>query len=331
MARSVSKWWTMDEFGIIARHFAPLATAPGAFGLRDDAAAIPARPGSDLIVTTDQIAEGTDFFKHDPPATIAKKALRVNLSDLAAKGASPEYYLLTIALPHATTEEWLADFVVGLKADQESYGISLLGGDTSATEGPLAIGVTAFGFVPQGRMVKRSGAQPGDAIYVTGSLGDSAGGLAIFRREKHALTQAQCDQLVARYRVPEPPVDLGRRLAEFATASVDISDGLIADIGHLASASGVAARIDAAAIPLSGVLRAFWGGGTDAIVRAATAGDDYQIAFSAPSARNADIRSAATQAGIDVARIGDITAGEGVSLRVNGEEVAVPQPGYRHF
>lgn len=321
----------MDEFGIIARHFAPLATAPGAFGLRDDAAAIPARPGFDLIVTTDQIAEGTDFFKHDPPATIAKKALRVNLSDLAAKGASSEYYLLSIALPHGMTDEWLADFAIGLNTDQESYGISLLGGDTSATEGPLAIGVTAFGFVPQGRMVKRSGAKPGDAIYVTGTIGDSAGGLAIFRREKHSLTEIQRDYLVGRYRIPEPPVGFGRRLADFATASVDISDGLVADIGHLAAASGVAARIDAAAIPLSGALRAFWGGGTDAVVRAATAGDDYQIAFAAPPARDADIRSAATQAGVDVARIGDVTAGEGISLRVNGKEVVVPQPGYRHF
>lgn len=321
----------MDEFGIIARHFAPLATASGAFGLRDDAAAIPARPGFDLIVTTDQIAEGMDFFKHDPPATIAKKALRVNLSDLAAKGASSEYYLLSIALPHGMTDEWLADFAIGLNTDQESYGISLLGGDTSATEGPLAIGVTAFGFVPQGRMVKRSGAKPGDAIYVTGTIGDSAGGLAIFRREKHSLTEIQRDYLVGRYRIPEPPVGFGRRLADFATASVDISDGLVADIGHLAAASGVAARIDAAAIPLSGALRAFWGGGTDAVVRAATAGDDYQIAFAAPPARDADIRSAATQAGVDVARIGDVTAGEGISLRVNGKEVVVPQPGYRHF
>ncbi len=215
----------MDEFGIIARHFAPLAIAPGAFGLKDDAATIAARPGFELIVTTDQIAEGTDFFKHDPPATIAKKALRVNLSDLAAKGAVPEYYLLTIALPHGMTDEWLADFANGLNADQESYGISLLGGDTSATQGPLAIGVTAFGFVPQGRMVKRSGAKPGDAIYVTGTIGDSAGGLAIFRHEKHALTETQRDHLVGRYRVPEPPVAFGRCLADFATASVDISDG----------------------------------------------------------------------------------------------------------
>lgn len=322
----------MDEFDIIARHFAPLATAAGAFGLKDDAAAIPARPGFDLIVTTDQIAEGTDFFKHDPPATIAKKALRVNLSDLAAKGASPEFYLLTIGLPQGMTEEWLADFAAGLKSDQEKYSISLLGGDTSATEGPLAIGVTAFGFVPQGRIVKRGGARPGDAVYVTGVIGDSAGGLAIFKREKHALTEAQRDQLVARYRVPEPPVDFGKHFLEgFATASVDVSDGLIADIGHVAAASNLGIEIDAAAIPRSDALRAFWGDGPDVIIRAAIAGDDYQIAFTADPVRDSDIRAAAAQADISVTRIGAARAGNGVVLQHLGRPLAVSKSGYRHF
>jgi thiamine-monophosphate kinase len=322
----------MDEFGIIARHFAPLATAAGAFGLKDDAAIISARPGFDLVVTTDQIAEGTDFFKHDPPATIAKKALRVNLSDLAAKGALPEYYLLTIALPQGMTEEWLADFAAGLNSDQESYGISLLGGDTSATEGPLTIGVTAFGFVPQGQMVKRSGARPGDVVYVTGTIGDSAGGLAIFKREKHALTEAQRDHLIGHYRVPEPPVDFGKFfLGNFATASVDISDGLIADIGHLAAASGIAIEIDASTIPRSDALRAFWGDDPDAIIRAATAGDDYQIAFAAEPAREDDIYASAAQAGITVTRIGTARAGIGFVLSHQGRLLDVPKPGYRHF
>lgn len=321
----------MDEFGIIARHFAPLATTPGAFGLKDDAAAIAARPGFDLIVTTDQIAEGTDFFKHDPPATIAKKALRVNLSDLAAKGAAPDCYLLAIALPPGMTEEWLADFAAGLAADQARYGISLLGGDTSATEGPLTITLTAFGFVPQGRMVTRGGARPGDAIYVTGGIGDSAGGLAIFNREKHALTEAQRDHLVARYRMPEPPIDFGKRLPGLATASVDVSDGLIADVGHLASASRVAVEIEAEAIPMSDALRAYWGAGPDAILRAATSGDDYQIAFSASPAREGDIRAAAMQTGVTVTRIGVVAAGEGVLLNYQCRPLPVPKPGYRHF
>ena len=174
-----------------------------------------------------------------------------------------------------------------------------MGGDTSATEGPLAIAVTAFGFVPQGAMVKRGGARPGDAVYVTGTIGDSAGGLALFKREKHALTEAQRDYLVARYRVPEPPVDFGVRfLRDFATASVDVSDGLIADLGHVSAASHVKIEIEAKAIPRSDALRAFWGDAPEAIVRAATAGDDYQIAFTADPAREAEIHAAAAKAHI---------------------------------
>lgn len=322
----------MDEFGIIARYFAPLATAPGSLALTDDAAVIPARPGCDLVVTMDQIAEETDFFKHDPPDAVARKALRVNLSDLAAKGAKPEYYLLALSLPQGMTEDWLASFASGLRADQEAFGISLLGGDTSATEGPLAIAVTAFGFVPKGRMVKRKGARPGDAVFVTGTIGDSAGGLAIFRRERHALTEEQRDYLVNRYREPLPPVLFGaRHLRDFATASVDISDGLIADLGHLAKTSGVAIAIDAMAIPRSDALRAFWGEDAAAIVRAATAGDDYQIVFTADPACEGGILAAAADSRISVTRIGQVEPGEGVALVHQGRPLDVGRPGYRHF
>lgn len=322
----------MNEFDLIARYFAPLATAPGAFGLKDDAAVIPSRPGFDLVVTTDQIAEGTDFFKHDPPDTIAKKALRVNLSDLAAKGAGPEHYLLNLSLPHAMTEEWLAGFAAGFREDQTRYGLSLLGGDTSATEGPLAIAIVAFGYVPHGEIVKRSGARPEQALYVTGSIGDSAGGLAIFKREKHALTEAQRDYLIARYRVPEPPVDFGVRfLRDLASASIDISDGLIADLGHVAAASGVKIEIEAKAVPRSEALRAFWGDAPEAIVRAATSGDDYQIAFTADPAREADIHDAAAMSHVAVTRIGRTLAGEGVVLLHDGQALNIPRSGYRHF
>jgi thiamine-monophosphate kinase len=319
----------MNEFAIIADVFAPLATAPGALGLTDDAAAIAARPGFDLIVTADQIAEGTDFFAFDPAATIAQKALRVNLSDLAAKGATPEFYLLSLMLPASTTLEWLKAFASGLAEDQRRFGVSLLGGDTSRGEGPLAIAVTAFGFVPEGHMLRRNGAKPGDAVYVTGSIGDSGGGLAIFRREKHALSERQRDYLTSRYRLPEPPVALGATLRGLASAAVDVSDGLVADLGHVAKASSVRITIDAESIPRSEALRAFWGDGSAAILRAATTGDDYQIAFSADPAREAEIRSASGSAAIT--RIGAVTAGEGVELRHQGEPLAVPRPGHRHF
>jgi thiamine-monophosphate kinase len=319
----------MDEFAIIAEIFAPLATAPFAFGLKDDAAAIPPRPGFDLVVTTDAITEGVDFFAFDPADSIARKALRVNLSDLAAKAAGPKYYLLNIALPEGMTPEWLGDFAKGLKADQDRWALSLIGGDTSRTEGPLSISITAFGFVPAGRMIRRAGARPGDAVYVTGQIGMNAGGLAIFKREKHSLSEQDRDALVARYRVPEPPVDFGPALMGRAGAAIDISDGLIADLGHLARASGVAITVKGEALPIPGFLKSWWGDG--AIARAATSGDDYQIAFTADPAQESAIRGFADQSGVAVTRIGTVTVGEGVRLMVDGAEAVLPKAGYRHF
>lgn len=321
----------MDEFEIIGKIFAPLA-GDGAFGLTDDAAIIAARPGSDLVVTTDAIAEGTDFFAFDPAASVARKALRVNLSDLAAKGAAPHGYLLSIALPPSITTDWLTSFGEGLAVDQAEFGITLLGGDTARTEGPLAISVTAFGFVPEGGMIRRNGASPGDDVYVTGVIGDSGGGLAIFKREKHTLTEAQRDALIARYRVPQPPVRFGAQaLRGFAGAAADVSDGLLADLGHVARASGVQIVIDADLIPRSDALRAFWGDDDAAIIRAATAGDDYQIVFTAAPNRHDDVIMAANDFGVPVTRIGKVMAGQGVELRREGQLVPVPSPGYRHF
>jgi thiamine-monophosphate kinase len=307
----------MDEFDIIARYFAPLASE-GAFGLKDDAALLPARAGQDLVVTTDAVSEGVDFFAFDPPDTIAQKALRVNLSDLAAKGAQPAHYLLNLILPHTVTPDWLAGFAAGLARDQKAFGISLLGGDTGAGGGPLSITVTAFGFVPQGKMVKRSGAMAGDAVYVTGSIGDSGGGLAIFKREKHTLSEIERDYLTARYRIPQPPVAFAQQLRVIAHASVDISDGLIADLGHIASASGVRIIVEGENVPLSEPLRAFWG--ADTLLRAVGAGDDYQIAFTGPVGLEGPF-----------IRIGRVEQGEGVHLILDGKEIAVPKPGYRHF
>ena len=225
----------MNEFGIISRYFAPLAGA-GSFSLKDDAALLPVRADHDLLVTTDAISESVDFVALDPPDLIAQKALRVNLSDLAAKGAEPVHYLLNLTLPRSVTPDWLADFAKGLARDQRQFGISLLGGDTGATDGHLGVAVTAFGFVPAGQMVMRSGARAGDAVYVTGSIGDSGGGLAIFRGARHGLTQADHDHLTASYHLPTPPVGFAARLRAIAHAAIDVSDGLIADLGHIASA-----------------------------------------------------------------------------------------------
>jgi thiamine-monophosphate kinase len=307
----------MDEFGIIAKFFAPLA-GEGAFGLKDDAALLPSRPGHSLIVTTDTISEGTDFFAFDPADMVAQKALRVNLSDLAAKGAEPAGYLLNLTLPHTVTEDWLAAFASGLARDQAEFGFPLLGGDTGAGEGPLSIAITAFGFVPEGKMIRRTGARPGDAVYVTGTIGDSGGGLAIFKREKHSLSESDRDYLIGRYRVPQPPVAFAAPLRVIAHASVDISDGLIADLGHIASASGVHIVVEGERVPLSQPLKGLWG--KDALLRAVTAGDDYQIAFTALPGLSGPFT-----------RIGQVMAGEGVNLVIDGRAAEISLTGYQHF
>jgi thiamine-monophosphate kinase len=306
----------MDEFDLIARFFAPLA-GEGAFGLKDDVARLPQRPGHDLIATTDTITQGIDFFAADPADTVAQKALRVNLSDLAAKGAQPAGYLLNLSLPRDVAQEWLEAFASGLALDQNEFGLSLLGGDTGATDGPLSIAVTAFGHVPQGRMVTRGGARVGDAVYVTGTIGDSAGGLAVMKNEAKA-DQDNLNYLTSRYRVPRPPVKFALQLRDMAHASVDVSDGLIADLCHVALASGVRITVEGGLVPLSAPLKALWG--SDALLRAVAAGDDYQIAFTG----SPDLAGPFT-------RIGEVVPGEGVALVIDGREISIPKMGYRHF
>src|SRR6267142_4942302 len=240
------------EDSLIARYFRPLATDPGAFGLMDDAAILKAS-GDDTVVTTDAIVEGVHFLTDDPPDTVARKALRVNLSDLAAKGATPAGFVLTLALRTAD-DAWLTPFARGLGEDAGLFGCPLLGGDTVSTPGPLMISVTAFGRVPPGRMVHRSGAKPGDRVVVTGTIGDAALGLAVLGGGKvHAdLSDAAVrDLLINRYRVPQPRVAMAEIVRDYASASMDVSDGLAGDLTKLCGASGVSAVIDLPSIPLS--------------------------------------------------------------------------------
>jgi thiamine-monophosphate kinase len=269
-------------------------------------------------VSTDTITQGIDFFAADPADTVAQKALRVNLSDLAAKGAEPVAYLLNLSLPRDVIEDWLEAFASGLARDQREFNLSLLGGDTGATDGPLSIAVTAFGHVPQGRLVKRGGARVGDAVYVTGTIGDSGGGLAVLKGEAKALPDSDREYLTQRYRVPQPPVTFSIPLRDMAHAGVDVSDGLIADLGHVASASGVRILVEGELVPLSAPLKAFWG--NDALLRAVVAGDDYQIAFTGAP----DMTGPFT-------RIGKVVAGEGVALILGKQEISIPKMGYRHF
>jgi thiamine-monophosphate kinase len=311
-----------SEFELIERLFAPLATDSGAFGLADDACVLPEDALCDVVATTDGLVEGVHFLADDPANLIAKKTLRVNLSDLAAKGAKPVGYLLALSLPERIGMDWLEDFARGLAEDQAAFTVSLLGGYTTATPGPLTLVVTAFGHVPRGRMIRRAGAKPGDGVYVSGTIGDAGAGLAALQGESGPA------YLIERYRLPSPRLALGQALRGVATAALDVSDGLVADLGHIAEVSGVRIVLEAERIPLSPALRSFWGGSTEAIVRAATAGDDYEIAFTAPSVP----ASLAAQSGVPVTRIGRVEAGAGVALTDSGgRKVPVPRAGLRHF
>jgi thiamine-monophosphate kinase len=319
-----------SEFQLIAEIFAPLAEAPGAFGLKDDAAVIAPPAGHELVITTDALVEGVHFLADDPPLFIAKKALRVNLSDLAAKGAEAAGYLLALSLPSGASMEWLTAFAEGLKQDQREFGVSLYGGDTTGTPGPLTIAITAFGFVPKGKMLLRSGAKANDLVFVSGTLGDGGAGLAMLR-ERHEAPHAVRDFLVHRYREPRPRLTLGKALRGVAHAALDVSDGLLADLGHIAETSGVRIEVEAHRLPLSAALQAVWGSGDDARIRAATAGDDYEIAFTVP-ARLADDAVKAARDSTTITQIGRVVAGQGVVLLDDsGREMEIDRKGYTHF
>lgn len=316
-----------SEDALIARYFAPLAGAAG-LGLRDDAALLAPSPGRDLVLTTDALAAGVHFFPDDPPDAIARKALRVNLSDLAAKGARPEGFLLTLALPSDWREPWLAAFAEGLGADARGFACPLIGGDTVRTSGPLLVSITAVGSVAAGRMTRRDGAQPGDLLYVTGTIGDAALGL-LARAGSLRVDAASRTHLVARYLEPQPRLAIIAALVRDAHAAMDVSDGLIGDLTKMMGVAGVGARIEAAAIPLSPAARAAIGDDEALWRRAVTGGDDYEI-LCAVAPQNAGRFAAA--AGVSVTRIGHVTAAPAVVVtRADGTVASFEQTAYQHF
>jgi len=322
------------EDDLIARYFRPVATAPGALGLIDDAAVLQAE-GDDIVVTTDAIVEGVHFLKDDPPDTVARKALRVNLSDLAAKGATPAGFVLTLAL-REVSEVWLAPFAQALGADAMQFGCPLLGGDTVSTPGPLMISITAFGRVPPQRMVLRSGAKPGDHVVVTGSIGDAALGLDVLKGGATAAALAADanarDALIQRYRVPQPRVALAQAVRDHASAAMDVSDGLMGDLAKLCAASAVSASIDAAAIPLSAPVRTLLKQGQVAIETIVSGGDDYEILCTIPENRLDSFESAAARAGVPVAVIGAVVAGSASARLFDGtREITLSRLSYSHF
>lgn len=323
-----------DEFTLIAELFAPLAaSAPEALGLTDDAALYAVRPGHQSILTVDAMVEGVHFLPDDPAEAVARKLLRVNLSDLAAKGAVPKGYLLVTAWQSDTDIGWMRSFAAGLAGDQETYGISLWGGDTVRTPGPPTFTLTAIGEVPEGQMMHRRGAGVGDGIYVTGTIGDAALGLKVLQGSLGDLGAAHRDWLRDRYRLPRPRLAAGQGLREIAHAALDVSDGLMADLGHLCAVSGVGARIEMARLPLSDAARAALARDAGLIGAISGGGDDYEILFAAPPGREADIARVAAETQTPIARIGTILpAAEGVfAVDSDGRPLALKHLGYRHF
>ncbi|MDG1286668.1 MAG: thiamine-phosphate kinase [Rickettsiales bacterium] len=316
----------MSEFDWIARYFAPLASNEG-LGLRDDAALFKSTAGKELVITSDAITAGIHFFADDAPASIAQKLLRVNLSDLAAKGAEPRGYLLSLLLPFDTPESWVEGFVTGLASDQIRFGIALWGGDTSQIKGPITASVTAIGEVKTGQMLRRSGAQIGDVLYMTGGLGNAALGLKIRKGELEAN-----DYLLDRYLHPRPQVELGQRLVGIATAAMDISDGLVQDAGHLAIASDVALAINVNQLTFSRETRDILNEKPELFELCLSGGDDYELLFTAPLAAKDMLISLSERTEITITAIGTVGQGSGVTvLGEDGRPLELVNMGWQHF
>ncbi len=322
----------IGEFELIARYFAPLArTFEGAGNLQSDNAFLAADPRHDLVVKTDTVVAGVHFLADESPQRVAAKALRVCLSDLAAGGAMPFVYQLSLALPARWTEKWLAGFAKGLAADQRRYGIILCGGDTVVTPGPLTVTITAFGRVARGKGIGRGGARAGDELWVSGTVGDGALGLLAAKGRLPELTPRQRAFLDDRYRLPQPRTALGHHLVGIATAMADVSDGLLADAGHIADASRLAVTVERDDVPLSAAGRAAVTAEPRLWANVLGGGDDYELVLAVPPRKRSALLGAARAAGIAVARIGRFADGSGVTLTAAGRAVAAPRKGYVHF
>jgi thiamine-monophosphate kinase len=311
------------EFSLIARHFRPLA-GPGSLDLRDDAALLTPPPGKQLVLTVDAMVAGVHFLPDDPPDQVGQKLLRVNLSDLAAKGATPMGYLMTVSTPKTTPDAWFAGFAAGLARDQKTYGCTLLGGDTTSTPGPISLSLTIIGHVTPGLSVHRFGASAGDGIWVTGTIGDGALGLQV------ALGQLPDPTgfLLDRYRLPQPRV--GLRIGGIASAGMDVSDGLVQDLGHICRASQLAAEIEADKVPVSDAAAQ---AGPDCVEARLTGGDDYELLLAVPPSRETALREAARASGIPVTRIGTFHSGapEVMVRGPGGKPLALKKGGWSHF
>lgn len=323
----------MDEFQRIDELIAPLARGhAGTFGLANDAAVFAHAAGNELVLTKDMMAEGVHFLPGDPPDLVARKLLRTNLSDLAAMGAVGRGYLLGLGLDAGRDDAWIAAFFAGLAQDQEHFAITLLGGDTILAEhGVLTLSLTAIGEVAAGRALTRSGAQVGDIVAVSGTIGDGALGLMVLQERLSGLGSRSAAYLAGRYRLPQPRMALGAGLVGLARGALDVSDGLLADAGHIARRSGLRIELAWADVPLSAAAREAIGAQPDLRETIAGGGDDYELLFTVAEERWPEIEDLARDCGTSVTRIGRCLAGEGVALLdAEGTELATAIRGWRH-
>lgn len=316
----------------------PLASDPAAHGLADDCAALTPKPGTDIVLKTDPIAEGVHFLSTDAPEDIAWKALAVNVSDLAAKAARPRGYLMALSFPAAPQRAWLERFAAGLRDAQNSFQIALLGGDTDRRPGPITISVTVFGEVPAGAMVLRGSARAGDAIYVSGTIGDAYLGLRLLQSPELARTWAlaphEAEHLRQRYWRPQPRLALAPALRAHATAAMDLSDGLAKDLGRMLRASQASARLELARVPLSAAAARVIAADPDLLPALAAAGDDYEVLSTVPQADRAAFEARAREAGVPVTDVGEIGAEVSGELRViglDGHAMHLRSGGWDHF
>ena len=320
------------EDRLIARFFEPIAAHPGALGLSDDAAFIKPPPGCDLVLKTDAIVGGVHFFPEDAARSVASKALRVNLSDLAAKGARPLGFLLTLALPKDIGDDWLEGFAQGLRGDSVLFACPLFGGDTDRTPGPITVSIAMFGSVPEGTMVRRAGAGAGDRVFVSGTIGDATLGLMVRKGKDWKLTEQQRQHLASRYLLPQPRNALAEAVRIHASAAMDISDGLVGDFGKLCRVSGVAADVHVARVPLSEAARAVIAADPDAVESVLTGGDDYEIICTVPPAKAGSFHAAARAANVAVSEIGEIKGGEGTRfIAADGRALTFKRASFSHF
>jgi len=322
-----------DEFSFIREFMRPLAAAPEARGLSDDAAVM-AAPAGPLVITTDAVVEGLHFLPDDPPDTLGRKALRANLSDLAAKGARPLHYLMACVFRRDWPRAAFEAFAAGLASDQATYGVSLIGGDTVYGSGPTTISITAIGSALSAEPPARSGARAGDDVWLTGAVGDAGLGLQTLLGEVSP-PGGEAAALIAAYRLPDPPVAFASVVARRAAASADVSDGVLADSRRIAEASGVRLRLSLSDLPTSEA-GAAWAARqpdiTQALLALASAGDDYQILFTARGDQRSAVAQDAQALGVRTTRIGAVVAGA-PGLEVIGSDgapVRVQKYGFVH-